>query len=276
MIIVHLLHRIHVGVRLWLLHGLLHVIRVVLPLICALTRCLAHACVLGFFFLLELLLQLFELVLIDMVLRILAIVDIVFPIKVFINLLLTIYVEHLIFQALHVHSICAEAGTETTRCRLRELMSQRISASWVLWKEFQILVVVGLGEACLRCPIQRRLQWLIGVLFISFIVHICVVALVHDLRHSILLHVDIFNLQTRICHDDEIFNHPSKVVVTHEEVLLRSFLCQLQQKVRIGVHIHHADARLACQKLGGHEDLPLAIVHAEDAEAEAEQYWLAA
>ena len=211
-----------------------------------------------------------------MVLRILAIVDVVFPIKVFINLLLTIYVEHLIFQALHVHGARAEASTETTRCRLRELMGQRISASWVLRKDFQILVVVRLGEACCRCPVQRRLQWLILVFFISVVVHVCVVALVHDLRHSVLLHIDIFDLQTRIRHDDEIFNHPSKVVVAHEEVLLRSFLCQLQQQVCIGVHIHHADARLACQKLGGHEDLSLVIVHAEDAKAEAEQYWLAA
>lgn len=59
------------------------------------------------------------------------VISVVFPVKVFFNLLLAIYVEYLIFQALHVHCIITKCS-KPTGSGLRELMCQLIPATLLL------------------------------------------------------------------------------------------------------------------------------------------------
>lgn len=71
-------------------------------------------------------------------------------------------------------------------------------------------------------------RWLTPIdLCLHLLVDQSIVLLLHYFAHHILLAIDVFNLNLRVCDDHKIFNHCSKVVIRQHQILLRLFFTEL-------------------------------------------------
>lgn len=93
----------------------------------------------------------------------------------------------------------------------------------VLGDNFEIIVEFGgrkvtslrVKETFFRHLIDFTICHLI---LLSLLIHICEVTFIHNFRYLILLIINVFNFQSGVRHDYQIFDHPSKVVLTHHQV----------------------------------------------------------